>query len=322
MKTLLIVDIQNDFLPGGSLAVREGDRIIPIVNELMSQYDHVVATQDFHPEDHSSFAENQSGHKVGDSIVLHGLEQILWPAHCVQGTSGADFPSDLNTGRIDHLFRKGTDTDIDSYSGFYDNGHRKATGLAEHLKKIGTDEVHIVGLATDYCVKYTALDSVAEGFTTTFVTDGCRGVNLRPGDVENAIEEMRSVGVTISTSDEILGDVTILFRPVGPEELALLEKSDFKKWPPRLPDQPIFYPVMNKLYAEQIARDWNIKASGSGYVTRFAVKRSFLKSYEIKLVGGKQHEELWIPAEDLDALNASIVGNIEVIENFESADAD
>lgn len=202
MKTLIIVDIQNDFLPGGALAVNAGDQIVPIINELIPHYDHVIATQDFHPDDHGSFTDNHDEHEIGEVIDLHGLEQVLWPAHCIQGTLGAQFASNLNTDGIDHIFQKGTDPKIDSYSAFYDNGHRKATGLAEHLRKIATTEVHIVGLATDYCVKFTALDAVAEGFKTTLIKDACRGVNLNPGDVENAIDEMQQAGIIITTSDD------------------------------------------------------------------------------------------------------------------------
>jgi len=210
-----------------------------------------------------------------------------------------------------------TDPQIDSYSGFFDNGHLKATGLTEHLRKMGSSEVHIVGLATDYCVKFTAIDAVTEGFKTTLIADACRGANLNPGDVDKAIEAMRNAGVTVTNSNTLLGDTTTLYRPVGPEELALLQQADFQAWPPRLPGQPIFYPVMNQAYAEQIAKEWNVRDSGSGYVTRFHVKRTFLKPYAREVFGGKQHEELWIPAEDLEELNNNIVGNIEIIKNFE-----
>lgn len=318
MKTLIIIDIQNDFLPRGVLAVSGGNEIVPLINELMASYDHVVATQDFHPYNHGSFAANHDGHEVGESINLNGLEQILWPTHCVQGTTGANFAPSLDTRKIDLFFQKGTDPEIDSYSGFFDNLHHKSTGLTDHLRTVGASEVHIVGLATDYCVKFTALDAVSEGFQTTLITDACRGVNLNPGDVEKAIEEMQTAGVTITKSDELLGDTTTLFRPVGPDELALLRLAQFKSWPPRLPDQPIFYPVMNQAYAEEITKNWNIKDSRSGYVTRFKVKRSFLKKYRREVVGGKQHEELWIAAEDLEEMNTNIVGKIEVIKNFES----
>lgn len=320
MKTaLIIVDLQNDFLPGGPLGVPEGDRIVPVVNELMPAYDHVVATQDWHPADHGSFASNHAGREVGEIIDLHGLPQILWPVHAVEGSEGAAFSPGLDLDRIDHIIRKGTDCDVDSYSGFYDNGHRNPSGLADHLRREGITDVHIVGLAADYCVKFTTLDAVAEGFRTTLIVDATRGVDLQPGDVEKAIEECREAGACLATSDEILGETVTLYRPVGPNELRRLEESEFKAWPPRLPEQPIFYPVADEGYAEQITREWNLPASGSAYVTRFKVKRSFLSAYPRKVVGGREHEELWIPAEDLGALNENLVGRIEVITRMEPA---
>jgi nicotinamidase/pyrazinamidase len=190
MKTaLLIVDIQNDFLPGGALAAPGGDGIVPLVNQLMPEYDLVVATQDWHPADHGSFAANHDGRKVGERIDLHGLEQVLWPVHCVEGSPGADFAPGLDTDRIDHVVRKGLDPAVDSYSGFFDNGHRNPSGLAEYLRDQDVTHVHVVGIATDYCVKFTALDALAEGFRTTLIEDACRGVDLNAGDVERAVEE-------------------------------------------------------------------------------------------------------------------------------------
>lgn len=317
MKTLLIIDIQNDFLPGGSLAVHDGDKVIPVINELIPNYDHVIATQDYHPENHGSFASNHLGKNVGEFIQLNGLKQILWPIHCVEGTNGAEFAKELQTHRIDCIFRKGTNPDVDSYSGFYDNGRLQDTGLTDYLKKQGTDELHIAGLATDYCVKFTALDALTDGFKTYLITDATRGVNINTNDSKIAIQEIEHAGAHIITSNEILGETITLYRPTGPEELALLEKSSWTKWPPRLPEQPIFYPVMNQAYAKQIAQEWNVPASGSGYVTKFDVKRSFIKNYERKIVGGKVHEELWIPAEDLDAFNKNIVGPIKIIKKIE-----
>lgn len=195
-KALIIVDVQKDFLPGGALAVNEGDQIIPLVNRLQQKFDLVVATQDWHPKDHGSFARNH--HKpVGEKVRLAGLDQTLWPDHCVQGTPNADFAEQLHTEDIETVFRKGTDRTIDSYSGFFDNGHKNATGLGGYLKEKGVDEVHIVGLATDYCVKFTALDAVNLGFKTAVVLPACRGVNLNAGDVDKAIAEMREAGVNI-----------------------------------------------------------------------------------------------------------------------------
>ncbi len=316
-KALIIVDIQNDFVPGGALAVNGGDSIVSTVNQLMPNYDLVVATQDWHPADHGSFAANHCGKSVGEMIELNGLAQILWPVHCVEGSEGAEFVADLDTARIDHIVRKGTDPALDSYSGFYDNGHKNPSGMADYLRREGVTDVHVVGLATDYCVKFTTLDAVAEGFKTTLITDACRGVDLQPGDVDRAIEECRRAGASIITSAEVLGDTLVLYRPTGKNELKLVEDSGFTKWPPRLPDQPIFYPVTNEAYAEQIARDWNAASGDCGYVTRFEISREFAARYPRKVVGGKQHEELWVPAEELEELNAHIIGKIEVIKKIE-----
>jgi nicotinamidase/pyrazinamidase len=197
MKALILVDIQNDFLPGGALAVSHGDEIIPIVNRLQNTLPLVVATQDWHPPNHGSFASNHPGKKVYDQIELNGLPQTLWPVHCVQNTPGAELAPGLERAGIARLFQKGTDPHIDSYSGFFDNGHRRATGMGEWLKQKRVTEVFVCGLATDYCVKFTALDAVALGFKTNLIVDASRGVNLRPTDVADAISEMKKAGVTI-----------------------------------------------------------------------------------------------------------------------------
>jgi nicotinamidase/pyrazinamidase len=205
MKTLVLVDLQNDFLPGGALAVPEGDAVVPLANKLQAQFPLVVATQDWHPADHGSFAANHPGKNLFDTIDLNGLPQTLWPVHCVQGTRGANLAPALDKTRIARIFRKGTDPGIDSYSGLFDNGHRKSTGLGEWLRGQGTTEVFVCGLATDYCVKFTALDAAQFGFQAFLVEDASRGVNLRPGDVQNAIAEMRRAGVRILQSAEVLG---------------------------------------------------------------------------------------------------------------------
>lgn len=194
---LIMVDVQNDFVPGGALAVPEGDAIVPIINRIQPNYDMVVATQDFHPAGHGSFASSHAGKKVGDITRLGGLPQILWPDHCVQGTSGADFVQELDMTRVTKIFQKGTDNGIDSYSGMYDNGHQKSTGMAEWLKDQGVTDLYIVGLATDYCVKFTALDAVKEGFKVHMIREACRGVNLLPRDVDRSIDQMRKAGVEI-----------------------------------------------------------------------------------------------------------------------------
>jgi nicotinamidase/pyrazinamidase len=209
MNALILVDIQNDFVPGGALAVPDGDRIVPVVNRLQARFDLVVATRDWHPADHGSFAANHPGHQPGDGIELNGLSQILWPVHCVQGTQGADFAPGLDRARWDRVFVKGTDRAIDSYSGFFDNGHRHATGLGDYLREKSVTDVYVAGLATDYCVKFTALDARQLGFNTHLIEDACRGVNLQPGDVEQAIEEMRAAGVDIITAADVLGRVKL-----------------------------------------------------------------------------------------------------------------
>ena len=203
MTCLILVDIQYDFLDGGALAVPDGDQIIPIVNQLQPQFELVVATQDWHPADHQSFAIQHPGKKVGELIDLHGLPQILWPDHCINSTHGAAFSEELEQDKISKIFPKGTDREIDSYSGFFDNGHRKATGLGDYLKERSVAKVYIVGLATDYCVKYTALDAVGLGFVTTVITDATKGVNLKADDSAIALREMQEHGVLLTTSQNI-----------------------------------------------------------------------------------------------------------------------
>ncbi|WCJ60094.1 bifunctional nicotinamidase/pyrazinamidase [Fontisphaera persica] len=193
----IIVDVQHDFLPGGALPVPEGDQVIPVINRLQPQYELVVATQDWHPPAHGSFASAHPGRQPGEVIQLNGLPQVLWPDHCVQGSYGAELARGLDTTRIARVFQKGTDPAVDSYSGFFDNGRRHDTGLADFLRQQGVQEVHVAGLATDYCVKYTALDAARLGFKTRVLLPACRGVNLHPGDVERAVAEMRAAGVDI-----------------------------------------------------------------------------------------------------------------------------
>jgi len=201
MKTLIIVDVQNDFCPGGALAVNDGDAIVPIINALQSKFDLIVATQDWHPPRHKSFASSWNK-SPGELIELGGAPQILWPDHCVQNTSGAEFHPQLET-RNAKVFVKGTDENVDSYSGFFDNHHTHATGLGDFLKEHNADEVHVCGLATDYCVKFTALDARELGFSTLLIEDACRGVNLQLDDSQGAVEAMRAAGVRIVRSNEI-----------------------------------------------------------------------------------------------------------------------
>jgi nicotinamidase/pyrazinamidase len=210
-KALILVDIQNDFMPTGSLPVAHGDDVVPVANQMQQYFELVVATQDWHPANHGSFASNHEGRAVGDVSELGGLPQILWPDHCVQGTAGAEFHADLDRTRVARVFHKGVDADIDSYSGFFDNGHRRSTGLGDYLRDEGVTDVYILGLATDYCVKYSALDALKFGFTTHVIEDGCRGVELKPGDVQLAVEEMRAAGVKTTNSAAI----TAMLAPVA-----------------------------------------------------------------------------------------------------------
>jgi nicotinamidase/pyrazinamidase len=204
VNALIIIDMQNDFVEGGALAVAGGRELVPLINRLQPHFDLVIATQDWHPANHGSFAVNHPGRNAFDVIELGGLPQTLWPVHCVQDTPGADFVPGLDRNRWAAVFQKGTDPKIDSYSGLFDNGKRRATGLGDFLKERGVDQVYVLGLATDYCVKFTALDAVAFGFQTTLIEDASRGVDLHPGDVQKAINEMRQAGVTIKQAAEFL----------------------------------------------------------------------------------------------------------------------
>lgn len=185
MNALLIIDVQNDFIPGGSLEVPGGDEIVPVINGLMGRFELVLATQDWHPKDHMSFASNHKGKKPFEEIVHQGLDQILWPDHCVQGTSGAAFHSDLNVNPIEAIFRKGMDPDIDSYSGFYDNGHQKSTGLTGYLKEKGSPVLYCCGLAADVCVYFTLKDALQEGFEVKLISDATRALD------DNKFAEMK-----------------------------------------------------------------------------------------------------------------------------------
>jgi nicotinamidase/pyrazinamidase len=203
MNALIIVDLQNDFLPEGALAVPRGNEVIPLANELQRRFDLVVATQDWHPPNHGSFAANHPGKKTGDRVMLDGIEQILWPVHCVQHTHGAEFAPSFDTSRIAHVFHKGTDPQIDSYSTFFDNAHRRETGLADYLKERSIRNIYLMGLALDYCVKYSTLDARQLGFNAHVILDGCRGIDLEPGDIDRALDEMKRVGATIVNSADL-----------------------------------------------------------------------------------------------------------------------
>ncbi len=186
MRALCIVDVQNDFMPEGPLGVADAHAIVPIINRLIPAFPLVVATQDWHPANHVSFAANHPGKQLGDLIPTDFGEQILWPVHCVQNTNGADLVSELNREKIASIFYKGTDPEIDSYSAFFDNARKRATGLAPFLKSKGVTQLYVVGLATDYCVLYSALDAIDLGFEVFVVADACRAVKLRAEDEQLA----------------------------------------------------------------------------------------------------------------------------------------
>lgn len=197
-KALIIVDVQNDFCEGGALAVPDADSIIPYINLLLeeNEYNQVVLTQDWHPANHKSFASN-NGKNVGETISLNGVPQFMWPDHCVQGTFGADFHSDLNRDKVTHIIQKGKNPEIDSYSAFQDNNHFMKTGLEDFLRYHDIQLVEIVGLALDYCVKFTALDAINAGFVTCLHFNGTKAVNVKPENGKNAIYDMLERGVTI-----------------------------------------------------------------------------------------------------------------------------
>ncbi|MBW6479058.1 MAG: bifunctional nicotinamidase/pyrazinamidase [Bacteroidales bacterium] len=201
MNALLLVDVQYDFLPGGALEVTEGDKIIPVLNQIQKKFDLVVATQDWHPKDHGSFASSHAGKNPFDSTILGGLDQILWPDHCVQGEKGSEFSSQLNMHTVEAIFRKGTDPGIDSYSGFFDNGKKKSTGLGDFLKGRGVKKVFVGGLAADFCVGFTVLDSLDLGFKTTLIEDATRPIDKEGW--EKMKQSIREKGGKIINSSEI-----------------------------------------------------------------------------------------------------------------------
>jgi nicotinamidase/pyrazinamidase len=203
MKALIIVDVQNDFCPGGALEVKDGDAVVPVINRVQEKFDLIVATQDWHPPDHASFASNHANRTVGELININGQPQVLWPDHCVQGSDGAALRADLEQSKIAHVFQKGANREVDSYSGFFDNGHQIATGLGDYLNEAKVDTVYICGLATDYCVKFTALDARMLSFETVVIADACRGVNLQADDSDKAIVEMQEAGVRVVSSNEV-----------------------------------------------------------------------------------------------------------------------
>lgn len=210
---LLLIDLQNDFCPGGALAVAEGDAVIAIANEAiaicLAHKIPVIASQDWHPAEHRSFAVNSQAEPwtVGD---LDGLTQVWWPVHCVQNTAGAAFHPELNQAAISEIFQKGQDPDIDSYSAFFDNGRRAKTRLDDWLQQQGINCLFVMGLATDYCVKYTVLDALTSGYKTSVIKEGCRAVNLQPQDGQQAIDAMNEAGATIQSLAQFMAEIKVL----------------------------------------------------------------------------------------------------------------
>lgn len=202
MKAFVIIDIQYDFLPGGSLAVNEGDKVIPLINQLQDNFDLIVATQDWHPHNHQSFAAEHEGKKEFEVIDLHGLNQVLWPVHCVQGTDGAKFVEELEANKIAAIFRKGMNMEIDSYSGFFDNGRRQNTGMHGFLQDRQVNELFIAGLATDYCVYYTANDALDLGYKVNVIEDASRPID--PENWEKLKKELIEKGAKVIQSGELM----------------------------------------------------------------------------------------------------------------------
>ncbi|MFK0275561.1 bifunctional nicotinamidase/pyrazinamidase [Ensifer sp. NPDC090286] len=196
-KALIVVDVQNDFCPGGALGVAGGDEIVPMINGLIDRFEHVVLTQDWHPAGHSSFASSHAGKKTFEMIAMPYGAQTLWPDHCVQGSAGAEFHPALEWTRAELLIRKGFRPQIDSYSAFFENDRRTPTGLSGYLRDRSIKKVTLCGLATDFCVAFSALDAVAQGFSTSVVLDACRGIDLN-GSLHAMITRMRDAGVELN----------------------------------------------------------------------------------------------------------------------------
>ncbi len=202
-SALVIVDLQNDFCPGGALAVEGGDKIVPVVNRMMDFFDCIVATQDWHPANHLSFASNHSGKKPLDSVTIDGIDQVLWPDHCVMGTSGADFHPDLRVEKVSLILRKGRNPKVDSYSAFFENDKKTRTGLEGYLRELQVENLFFCGLATDYCVYYSVMDALKLGFASYVVSDGVRGVDFPEGSVEESIGKMRKAGAIFIDSKDL-----------------------------------------------------------------------------------------------------------------------
>jgi nicotinamidase/pyrazinamidase len=202
MKTLVIIDMQNDFIPGGSLEVPGGDKIAQVINLLQEKFELVIATQDWHPENHMSFASNHEGRKPFDTIDWHNMKQVLWPDHCVQNSLGAEFSPELDTRKVEAIFRKGMDRNIDSYSGFYDNGHVKNTGLAGYLRERNARELYFCGLAADVCVQFSIKDALKEGFSATLIEDATCPIDA--DEFGKIKKELTRLGCNIINSSKLV----------------------------------------------------------------------------------------------------------------------
>ncbi len=203
MKALVIVDIQNDFCPGGALAVPGGDEVIEPTNKLAAGFDCIVQTQDWHPQDHLSFASNHTDKEPYETIEMDYGEQVIWPDHCVQGTEGAEFHPGLETSSSQLIVRKGFRKHIDSYSAFFENDDQTVTGLHGYLQERGVEDLYVVGLATDFCVKWTVLDGLKLGYNVHLVEDAVRGIDI-DGSVDAAMQEMKEAGVVLTDSNKII----------------------------------------------------------------------------------------------------------------------
>lgn len=200
-RALLVIDMQNDFMATGPLAINNAQKLVPIINQLMNHFAIVLATKDWHPADHQSFASMHENKNISDKIILMGQEQNLWPEHCVMHTRGAEFVEGLNTHKICHTTFKGTDRLIDSYSAFFDNAHLRSTDLDKKLKELAVDTLFLCGVATDYCVKFTALDALSLGYKVYVVKDACRGVELEKGDIDKSLSQIEQAGVNLIESN-------------------------------------------------------------------------------------------------------------------------
>jgi len=200
---LVVVDVQNDFCTGGALEVQNGEEVVPVINRISDGFSVVIATQDWHPAGHFSFASQHPGKNPLETVKRGDLEQVLWPDHCVAGTVGADFHPELETTRLSLILRKGTDPDLDSYSGFFENDKVTSTGLEHYLKGLGYSDLYLCGLATDYCVYYTAMDALRLGFNVYLIEDACRGVDFPKGNTAKALQSMTENGLEILSSAEL-----------------------------------------------------------------------------------------------------------------------